>query len=80
MKFKKTSTNLLERGLNKSMIEKFNGFVYCLLPCSSYCNLRDNSYEYYCDKCKNQVNKLYEWNGQQLCINCLEEELDEVQI
>lgn len=32
---------------------------------------------YYCDEC-NEENKLYWYNGRQLCIDCIEEQLDEV--
>jgi hypothetical protein len=32
---------------------------------------------YYCDKCKEEE-KLYHYDGEQLCINCIEKRLEEV--
>lgn len=33
---------------------------------------------YICDGCKHEVDKLYWYDGEQLCMDCIEEELEEV--
>lgn len=35
---------------------------------------------FYCDKCKNDVDVLYWWDGQQLCLDCIEQRLERVEI
>ena len=32
----------------------------------------------YCDKCKDDTSAIYEFDGEQLCISCVEKELKEV--
>ena len=32
----------------------------------------------YCDKCKDEDKKIYEFDGEELCIDCIEKELKEV--
>ena len=56
---------------------KVNNCVNCDVPCPLFCTLRDNSYEYYCDECGYEE-KLYEWNGRELFISCIEKELDPI--
>lgn len=34
----------------------------------------------YCDKCGEEVDKLYEYDSQQLCIDCIEASLKEVEV
>ena len=55
------------------MRKKIDGCVSCGIPCMSYCELRDNSYEYTCDKCNEEVipEDLYEYEGQEICKDCL---------
>lgn len=60
------------------MIVTENECVDCGLPCL----LQSCPYwavtRFYCDECGDE-SKLYWWNGQQLCINCIEKQLDEVE-
>lgn len=55
------------------MRKKIDGCVCCGLPCLSYCNLRDESYEYICDRCGVEVYRadLYEYDGEEICQDCL---------
>lgn len=46
-------------------------------PCSESCPLREVTH-YYCDKCHNEE-KLYEYNGGEYCIECIEKMLDVVE-
>lgn len=34
---------------------------------------------YYCDECKNDVEKLYRFDGNELCIDCIEKRLEVVE-
>lgn len=34
----------------------------------------------YCDECGEEVDKLYEYDSQQLCIDCIEASLEEVEV
>ena len=56
---------------------KVNGCVDCGLPCKLFCPLRDDSYIYRCDECGDET-QLYEWDGQELCLECIEKYLDKV--
>lgn len=48
-------------------------------PCiGKYCPLQ-NQKVYICDKCKEEVDELYELDGQQLCIDCIKETLKKVE-
>ena len=60
------------------MRKKVNGCVDCGLPCLPFCPNRE-VYELYCDECGKQK-KLYEWDGKEMCIDCIEDELDEVEV
>ena len=48
--------------------------VSCGLPCTSKCTYRGN-YDTFlvCDKCGSDVEKLYDVNGEELCIECAAE-------
>ena len=56
---------------------KVNGCVDCGLPCMLFCPLRDDSYIWTCDECGCET-QLYEWDGQELCLDCIESKLDKV--
>ena len=56
---------------------KVNGCVDCGLPCMLFCPLRDDTYIYKCDECGDET-QLYEWDGQELCLDCIESKLDKV--
>ena len=56
---------------------KVNGCIDCGLPCMLFCPLRDDSYIYRCDECGDET-QLYEWDGQELCLDCIESKLDKV--
>ena len=34
----------------------------------------------YCDKCEEEVDDLYEWDGKQVCIDCIVKSLKKVEI
>lgn len=59
------------------MKEKVNGCVDCGLPCLSYCKLRDDTYEYYCDEC-GEIGQLYYFDDRELCLDCIEKLLEKV--
>jgi hypothetical protein len=60
------------------MKKTFNECVDCGKPCiGSACPYR-NVTRYFCDKCGEET-KLYHYEGQELCIGCIEEELEEVE-
>lgn len=56
---------------------KVNDCCDCGLPCPSYCSLRDDSYIYVCDACDDET-QLYEYDGQELCLSCIEELLEKI--
>lgn len=59
------------------MIEYENDCCECATdgyPCNPRCRLKRNPH-YYCDHCKNE-DALYWYDGKQLCMACLESELD----
>ena len=60
------------------MIKKENECVDCGLPClGSSCPNR-NVIRIYCDKC-GEEGKIYHYDGEHLCISCIEETLKEVE-
>lgn len=60
------------------MIEVTNECVDCGLPClGNACPYR-NVKRYYCDECKEEA-KTYHYDGRHLCIDCIENELLEVE-
>ena len=56
---------------------KVNGCVDCGLPCMLFCPLRDDSWEYHCDEC-GEEKQLYEYDGKQLCADCILDSLEKV--
>lgn len=56
---------------------KVNGCIDCGLPCMLFCPLRDDSYIYTCDNCGAET-QLYEWEGQELCLECVEQSLEKI--
>ena len=56
---------------------KIDNCVDCEKPCMLFCPLRDDSYIYSCDECVDET-QLYEWDGQELCLECIESKLDKV--
>ena len=60
------------------MIKVENECVDCGLPClGSSCPNR-NVVRIYCDKCGDE-GKIYHYDGEHLCISCIEETLEEVE-
>lgn len=60
------------------MIKKENECVDCGLPClGSSCPNR-NVIRIYCDKCGDE-GKIYHYDGEHLCISCIEDTLKEVE-
>lgn len=60
------------------MIKKENECVDCGLPClGSSCPNR-NVIRIYCDKCGDE-GKIFHYDGEHLCISCIEETLEEVE-
>lgn len=59
------------------MVRTESGCVDCGLPCryNACQHYKCNIYE--CDNCE-KGSKLYWFNGKQLCIDCIEEQLEEV--
>lgn len=53
-----------------------NDCVCCDLPCID-CGLK-RAVHYYCDECKEEAT-LYEFEGQELCIGCIEEKLTKIE-
>lgn len=52
--------------------------VDCVLPClGDSCPLR-NVKHYYCDDCKGET-ELYYFDGEELCIECIEKRLERVE-
>lgn len=57
-----------------------NQCVDCGLPClGSACRNR-NVPVLYCDKCNDDCDNLYHYNGEQWCIECIKEDLGEVEV
>lgn len=60
------------------MIKRENECVDCGLPClGSSCPNR-NVIRIYCDKC-GEEGKIYHYDGEHLCITCIEDTLEEVE-
>lgn len=59
------------------MLKIENNCVDCALPCiGDSCNYR-NVKTLYCDSCSEELEKLYEYKGDELCDKCLLEALNE---
>ena len=61
------------------MIITENECVDCGLPCIYESCPYWAVTRFYCDECNNEVNKLYWWDDQQLCLDCIEERLERVE-
>lgn len=59
------------------MIQYENECVCCDLPCTGDGCPNRHVPHYYCDECGEET-KLYEFDGEQLCIKCVENRLDPV--
>lgn len=62
------------------MIEYENECCSCATenyPCNPYCK-RKRVPHFYCDCCGFEEEKLYWYDGKQLCISCIEAELESV--
>ena len=55
------------------MKKKVDNCCDCGKPCMLFCPLRDDSWEYYCDECGDDVYQkdLYEYEGKEICSDCL---------
>ena len=61
-------------------IEYLDECVSCDLPClGSACPNRRVPH-LYCDKCDEEVDELYHYNGEQWCIECIKKDLGEVEV
>lgn len=61
----------------KAMVDYANECVDCGLPCiGSACPYR-NVKRLYCDDCKDEYDELYEFDGEELCIDCIKKAIDE---
>ena len=60
------------------MKEITNECVDCGLPCFNSCPHK-NVTRFYCDKCNNET-QLYNYDGQELCIDCIEKRLEKVEV
>lgn len=56
-----------------------NECVDCGLPCMGDSCPNRHVKRYYCDKCGEEVEKLYYFDGEELCLDCIEESLEEVE-
>lgn len=59
------------------MVRTESGCVDCGLPCLYSACTHYKYIIYECDNCEEE-GKLYWFNGKQLCISCIEEQLEEV--
>ena len=60
------------------MKETTNECVDCGLPCFSGCPHR-NVTRFYCDECDDETQTYY-YDGQELCIDCIEKRLEKVEV
>lgn len=61
------------------MIITENECVDCRLPCLYESCPYWAVTRLYCDECENEEYPLYWWDGQQLCLDCIEEKLEKVE-
>ena len=47
-------------------------------PCQGDSCPNRNVKHYYCDACKEEAEKIYEFDGKELCIDCIEKRLEVV--
>lgn len=62
------------------MIVKESDCVGCQLPCIHKSCPHYEVFVFYCDKCKDPVEDLWEFDGEQLCADCIFDSLDKVTI
>ena len=55
-----------------------DGCVDCGLPCIGRACPNRKIIRFYCDKCKDETD-LYYFDGQELCIYCIEKQLEKVE-
>lgn len=55
-----------------------NECVGCGLPCMGSACPNVNVPHFYCDRC-GEEDTLYHYNGQELCLECIEKELEKVE-
>lgn len=53
------------------MLKYVDDCVDCGLPCLGSSCPNKNVPQYYCDNCGDEINDVYELNGQELCADCL---------
>ena len=61
------------------MIVTSNECVDCGLPCIMHSCRYYRVTRYYCDKCKEEVETLYYFDAQELCLDCIEKQLERVE-
>lgn len=55
------------------MIKTFNECVNCGLPCLGDTCPNRHVTRFYCDKCGDETDELYEVDGEELCEDCLKD-------
>lgn len=64
------------------MIKYENECCDCAVPAypclGESCSLRRVPH-YYCDRCNDEAEYIYHWDGEELCIGCIEKELEKVE-
>jgi hypothetical protein len=61
------------------MISVESDCVDCGLPCIYNACPHYKAIRYICDSCNDEVNDLFLFDGQELCINCIEHKLERVE-
>lgn len=61
------------------MVRYENDCVDCGIACSQSCRLKSVPH-FYCDNCKDEADELYEFDGYQLCPECVLKGLKKVEI
>lgn len=61
------------------MVDYENECVDCGLPCKGNACPYRNVKRLYCDKCKEEFYELYEFDGEQLCIDCIKKQLPKIE-
>ena len=56
-----------------------NDCVSCGLPCLGDSCPNRNVPHYYCDKCGAEEENIYKYDGQELCLDCIVEQLEKVE-
>ena len=59
------------------LVKYENGCVDCGLQCTGHHCPNYNVSHYYCDIC-NEEAQLYVYNGQELCLECIESQLEKI--